>query len=185
MKIYSERLTNSVFAAVVMLSVITITACQEDEEVVEEIEPREIGYSGVEKELWVYFDRFEEEAFNRGITTNLRTANITGLIDEIDEHRVLGQCNFAFRRFGSNLITIDEAFWNRSSDRGREFVVFHELGHCFLNRAHREDTDRRGVCLSIMRSGTGDCRDNYGQFTRNQYLDELFNTKFVDDIFSQ
>ncbi|MEM9671740.1 MAG: hypothetical protein ACFB15_16240 [Cyclobacteriaceae bacterium] len=160
-----------------------VTACQEDEEVVEEIEPREVGYPGVEEELWVYFERFEEEAFNRGLNINLRTANITAQVQEIDENRVLGRCNFAFHRFGANRVTIDEAFWNRSSDRGREFVVFHELGHCYLNRGHREASDNRGTCLSIMRSGTEFCRDNYSQFTRTRYLDELFDTQFANDIF--
>lgn len=165
------------------ICLLLVTACQEDEEVIEEIEPREVGYPGVEEELWVYFERFEEEAFNRGLNVNLRTANITAQIEEIDENRVLGRCNFAFRRFDSNRVTIDEAFWNRSGDRGREFVVFHELGHCFLNRAHREVTDGRGLCSSIMRSGTGACRDNYTQFTRTRYLDELYDTRFANDIF--
>ncbi|WKN42873.1 hypothetical protein [Tunicatimonas pelagia] len=185
MKIYRKNLSNSVFSVVIILFIITVTACQENEEVVEEIESREVGYPGVEEELWVYFDRFEEEAFNRGVSINLRAANITGQINEIDESRVLGQCSFGFGRANPNRITIDETFWDRSGERGREFVIFHELGHCFLNRAHREDTDRRGVCLSIMRSGTGTCRDSYSQFTRAQYLDELFNTEFTNDIFSQ
>ncbi|MEM8968008.1 MAG: hypothetical protein AAGE93_16435 [Bacteroidota bacterium] len=184
MKKSAYRIPNVVFSITfTVICLVIFSACQEDEEVIEEIEPREVGYPGVEEALWVYFDRFEEEAFSRGININLRTANITGRIDEIDENRVLGQCNFGFRRFDSNRITIDETFWDRSSDRGREFVVFHELGHCFLNRGHREATDRGGVCSSIMRSGTGSCRDNYNQFTRNGYLDELFDTQFVNDIF--
>lgn len=184
MNVYSSQWARpSILTLFSFACLLLVSACQEDEEVIEDIVPEEIGYPGVDEELWTYFDQFEEEAFARGIEIDLRAANITAQIQEIDEHRVLGQCNYAFRRFSPNRVTIDEAFWNRSSNRGREFVVFHELGHCYLNRAHREDTDRLGSCLSIMRSGTGNCRDNYSQVTRSRYLDELFDTQFTNDIF--
>lgn len=77
---------------------------------------------------------------------------------------------------------MDETFWNTTSDRGKEFVVFHELGHCFLLRNHLEDTFLGGTCTSIMRSGTGSCRDNYGRLTRETYLDELFDEDRARDL---
>ena len=71
-------------------------------------------------------------------------------------------------------MTIDKTFWNRSSELYKEFVVFHELGHCVLDRNHKEDKDSRGRCLSIMRSGLGDCLDAYSSANRTYYLNELF-----------
>ncbi len=66
--------------------------------------------------------------------------------------------------------------------RFREFVVFHELGHCDLGRDHRDEAFDNGVCVSIMRSGLGDCRDYYHPRTREGYLDELFDPAFWDEM---
>jgi len=57
----------------------------------------------------------------------------------------------------------------------KELIVFHELGHCFLQRGHREDALPNGACVSIMRSGIEDCLDNYTSETRSFYIDELFD----------
>lgn len=36
-----------------------------------------------------------------------------------------------------NAVVIDRSFWNTLSDTSKEILVFHELGHCLLNRTHR------------------------------------------------
>ena len=156
-------------------------ACTEDEEIMAEAVPEEpVGYPGVDESLWPYFERFEKEGRRRGVTIDLRSARISGQLQEIDQDRVLGQCNY--QRNNHNRVTVDESFWNNTSDQGREFVVFHELGHCFLLRDHLETTSLNGACTSIMRSGTGRCRDNYNRFTRETYLAELFDTQLAGDI---
>ena len=158
-----------------------LAACTEDEEIIAEAVPEvPVGYPGVDERLWPYFERFEEEGSRRGITVDLRSAHITGQLEEISENRVLGQCNY--QRNNYNRVTVDESFWNSTGDRGREFVVFHELGHCFLLRDHLETTFTTGACTSIMRSGTGRCQDNYTRLTRDTYLAELFDTELAGDI---
>ena len=129
-------------------------------------------FPGVDPELWSYFSNFEEEAAVRGLDIDLFLSKITGEIVEIDEEHVAGRCTFS--SVAPNAITIDKTFWDRSSQLFREFVVFHELGHCFLGRGHEEGTNANGTCVSIMRSGLEDCRDNYRTSTRTVYLDELF-----------
>jgi len=103
---------------------------------------------------------------------DLTDAGITGVIEEIDEDHVAGQC--AFPRNRPNEVTVDESFWVRGSDLFKEFIVFHELGHCYLFRPHLEDQFSNGACVSIMRSGNGSCLDNYRNSTREFYIDELF-----------
>jgi hypothetical protein len=61
----------------------------------------------------------------------------------------------------------------------KEYIVFHELGHCVLNRPHTEDSFSNGVCSSIMRSGNGGCYDYYNRFTRQYYVDELFEVEAI------
>lgn len=147
-----------------------IIACEEPEEII----PEPVKFPGVDAQLKAYFQRFEDEAAARGFNFDLTAAGITGVISEIEEEHVLGRCSFP--RVQANRVTVDQTFWNRGSDLFREFVVFHELGHCFLFRSHLEDQLSNGACVSIMRSGSGSCFDNYFGRTRNFYLDELFET---------
>lgn len=145
-------------------------SCQKDE--VQLIMPAEKSYAGVEQPLWIYFERFEEEAAERGLKIDLNAERIKGKIEAIDEVNVAGICHFNAHQ--PNDLVIDRQFWIRASDLSREFIVFHELGHCSLFRDHREDAYQNGLCKSIMRSGLGDCRDQYNIYTRADYLNELF-----------
>jgi len=96
---------------------------------------------------------------------------LSSQIAEIHEENVAGVCHFSSNR--PNQITIDLSFWERASDFDKEMVVFHEIGHCVLGQGHRETEDANGNCLSIMRSGTGDCRTLYNSNNRDYYINEL------------
>ena len=69
---------------------------------------------------------------------------------------------------------IDIDFWNSASESAREMIVFHELGHCFLQRGHNDNKQDDGTCVSIMRSGKGGCIDFYTSSNRGSLLDELY-----------
>lgn len=174
------------YSLLCFLSIPLFIACTKEQAFLVEPEPEPIQpefriYPNVDEALWPYFQRFEEEAFSRGLEVDLITSEITGVIEEIDTDNVLGEC-----RYNSHLpehVTIDKTFWSRASDRAKEFVVFHELGHCSLLRDHFESTAADGTCVSIMRSGVEDCRDNYRTTTRVRYLNELFNPDRVGDWF--
>jgi hypothetical protein len=110
---------------------------------------------------------------------NINLSNITGSIDEIEAENVLGRCSY-----NSHLpehVTIDKTFWTGAGAWAREFVVFHELGHCELLRDHFAGRNTDGSCVSLMRSGLVECRDNYNSATRSRYLDELFDTAKAGD----
>ena len=147
------------------------SSCKKDEPI-SEITIQEKTYPNVSQFLWDYFERFEQAAAERGHVINLNAEGITGEIMEIDQDRVAGSCSFSSH--APNHVTIDLGFWNEASDLIKEMVIFHELGHCSLLRGHREDAHGNGACVSIMRSGAEDCRDNYRLTTRAAYLDELF-----------
>ena len=153
-------------------TLISFSSCL-DELANEEMQEVEIGYADVDQRLWEYYQIFEEEGRRRGIEVDLTATPISAEIDAIHENNVIGTCQYG--RFFNNHITIDDAFWARSSVLGKEFVVFHELGHCFLNRDHKEDSTSDGLCVSLMRSGTGGCNDAYNTRNREYYLDELFS----------
>lgn len=147
-----------------------LLACESDS--IPAAEP-ELRFPGVDEALWEYFERFETEGKNRGYDIDIRARGITGEIESIDEDHVAGLCNFSSR--APNHIVIDDKFWKETPPQYLEMIVFHELGHCYLNQDHREEVLDRNICASIMRSGVEDCYDNYTSSTRSYYLDELFD----------
>ena len=125
----------------------------------------------VEAELIQYFNSFATEAQARNVLIDWEHEQISAKFSEIEGDAV-GQC-LTFDQ-GSREIVIDTEFWQSSNTISREFLVFHELGHCVLGRAHLDASAGNGICSSMMTSGEGTCRANYNQRTREDYLDELF-----------
>jgi hypothetical protein len=70
---------------------------------------------------------------------------------------------------------IDRLFWETATMTEKEYVIFHELGHCALNRRHLDTTYKDGTCTSMMQSGNGSCKMVYNAQNRSKYLDELFS----------
>ena len=153
------------------------SACRPSSTSFEELSEEEANnvrvYPDVDERLWPHFKAFEEEAAARNWQIDLTESNISATIEE----HGAGQCSIR-NRF-SRHITVDLEFWSRSNHLFKEFIIFHELGHCFLGRGLREDAFSSGACKSIMRSGVEDCRDNYNNRTRSTYIDELFNPDAV------
>jgi len=169
---------NRCYTYIFTILFIPFAGCDSQEAVEPIAPPPAVKFPQVEAALRPYFQRFEDEATLRGLDVDLTRTGITGKIIEIDENHVVGQCSYG-RGFNPNRVTIDDRFWSRSSDLFKEFIVFHELGHCFLLRGHLERAFRNGACVSVMRSGTQNCLDNYNFRTREFYVDELF---FPDQI---
>jgi len=129
----------------------------------------------VDERLHGFFETFEKEAAARGLEIDLNEAILTANIREIEGDGVAGQCSRPINSLDNDIV-IDETFLNsNASNLLKELVIFHELGHCFLQREHREDEYPSGACISIMRSGVDGCRDNYTSSFRSVYIDELFD----------
>lgn len=69
-------------------------------------------------------------------------------------------------------ITIDRATWAKQTQLQREKVLYHELGHCVLDRDHNETRDDYNQPISIMAQGEIDS-GHYIEAHQN-YMDELF-----------
>ncbi len=127
----------------------------------------------IEAELQLYFDAFVEEAAIQGVEISLDEIDIGGYIENIEERGTLGQCKSYSN--GAKQIVIDQPYWSRASDVEREYLVFHELGHCILGREHLDSKNASGICTSIMQSGDGTCRGIYNLTNREELLEELFD----------
>lgn len=126
----------------------------------------------VATEMIIYFYKFSDEAEKRGIVIDWAEENISTVLTKLDEGAV-GQC-LTYEK-GKNLINIDLAYWNKSDPNEREFLIFHELGHCVLKRSHLNLSKSDGTCVSMMNSGESSCHKNYTSSTRENYLNELFS----------
>ncbi|MFK7982644.1 MAG: hypothetical protein AB8G86_21880 [Saprospiraceae bacterium] len=126
-------------------------------------------YSNVDERLHPYFKKFEQEGKKRGLIIDLEKSNIYGSIERIQNNGIVGLCG------NNEKVVIDDNFWARSSHYSKELVVFHELGHCYLQLPHSTHISNNGTCKSIMRPGNGGCLDYYNSGTRTRLLDELFS----------
>lgn len=147
--------------------VLLLFTCSDDEQMTK-------SFVNVDSRLWPYFERFEQVAADRGVMVDLNLSGIEARLERFEEPNVAGKCQHPTP--SENILLIDLPFFvNTEDDMLKEFVIFHELGHCYLGRDHREDSYQNGICISMMRSGIGDCLDNYNTNTRSIYLDELFD----------
>lgn len=174
-----KNLTSIVQFILAFLFFSIITSCFEDSSQTTPL-PQfiEVGeatrsFDNVDTRLWVYFERFEDAATERGINFSLEEANVSGSIEEEPGHPSSGGCS-QDSNGTMHHVSIREDFWASSTPTQREILIFHELGHCYLQRQHENAVLEDGNCASLMRSGSSFCRDNYFVDTRDYYLDELF-----------
>jgi len=164
------------YAAFVLI--LGLSACQ-DEMVLEEAVPTSetptssnSNFSNALVDFRPYFERFEEAAAERGLTFESSLNALETSLEHINDGNVVGECHW--NSHAPELVIIDIPFWNNASDLDREYVMFHELGHCVLFRDHDNSINHQGFCLSVMASGTTGCESVYTPANREYYLDELF-----------
>jgi len=126
----------------------------------------------IERELAAYFDLFAAEAAVRGMTVDYSDADLSAYIENIQENGTIGQCKSYAD--GAKEVVVDNGYWDNATELEKEYVVFHELGHCLLDRAHDDSRTNNGFCTSIMQSGDNSCRSMYTEANRDVLLDELF-----------
>jgi len=133
-----------------------------------------------------YIDLFIAEAASRGV--DLEIEDLVVLFEEdleVDGVQAAGICTRS--RKDPPTIKLDNTTVNwRSNLSSREQLVFHELGHCVLNRSHLDAKMTNGNYRSAMRpSGEQIYGPVLNLFKRDYYLDELFNENVADAPWSQ
>lgn len=135
----------------------------------------------IDDALLIYVENFIFEANEReylnsqGNPLNIDSLGIEIMFTNISNPAVIGRCQ-RDENGNSESITIDPVYWKTSTELEKEYIMFHELGHCVLSRDHNTSADANSTCLSIMEPGTGElCTSNYTTSTRSTLLDELFS----------
>lgn len=131
-----------------------------------------------------YVEEFIQAAAERGVDIDFSD---TGLSMQFSAQPlgIAARCmEFGDDRRGSHMIEFDENLWNIAAPERKAFLVFHELGHCELNRGHENEQLPNGAWQTMMQGTIADSPLNnknsrrpvvfYG-FRKDYYLDELFN----------
>lgn len=91
----------------------------------------------------------------------------------------LGLCYDAGTKYA--LITINEDNWAKASYSKREYIIWHEMGHCVLNRGHLDMLKPDFHPVSIMYPDSRVVEDTrYYNRHRQEYIEELFHPKYID-----
>lgn len=131
----------------------------------------------IDPEFQEYVDRFVDEANQRGVTVDVSRLNMEFEEGYIERDGTI-YCGYAnnFGTSGTPDVDISTTCWEFDDPVRREILIFHELGHAILDRAHVNTLLPSLGKRSIMHPSLG--VDIYSQYTpekREWYLDELFN----------
>lgn len=118
----------------------------------------------------VYFQNFETVSIAQGRDTfgddniTIQFGTLTGTEN--------GQCTVT--ALAGRIVHVDKTWWDETPDTNyRESLIFHELGHCLLNRIHRPGLiPGLGLPLSIMNPSAPTGEDY--SYDKAYYQKELF-----------
>jgi len=118
-------------------------------------------------EFQSYVDDFFIDARKKGINIDLTDFTLDMSFTSIADAD--GRCYFQ-----GNQVVIDSNYWIKAHPLERRWLIYHELGHCILDRRHDDERFPNGECKSLMR-GNFDCSENnISELWWEYYLGELF-----------
>lgn len=102
------------------------------------------------------------------------TSKISVIFGDVDDEEkgTIGECSI-YKRSNSTLVTILKSQWDEMDNFDREQLIFHELGHCVLNRDHCNAVDQDNKGISIMNEYLLPLK--YYQDNRDDLIQELFH----------
>ncbi len=143
------------------LIVVVFIGCSED--------PPEINVDPV---FQVFVDEFIEEAARFGQDIDFSDTGLSIQFRDAVDRGSSGVC------LGNHRIEIETAFWGGLTDFDKQGLIFHELGHCELDRPHRNDKLANGEWASRMRGDPipEECNAviNYAGTRLEYYISEFF-----------
>lgn len=142
--------------------------------------PENVDPFSIPDEVLPFVEAFEEEAAKRGYTLAIDELIVEYGTDleSSSGGEAIGQCFVPNTRNPIPRIVLDTAsFAWKSNEYTRELVIFHELGHCILDRLeHRDSKLSNGNFASLMLTSSNSLYSPVlNTFKREYYLDELFD----------
>lgn len=125
-------------------------------------------------ETIVLFQDLSQSKLGPGFNPDVRVVFVGDIVVK-GENPSAGLCSYKDKPF---VVQLNKRLWSESSDTQKEMLLLHELGHCVLDRRHREGRLPNGGPESLMNmTQKGD--DEFYKANKKYYLNELFqNTPF-------
>lgn len=124
---------------------------------------------GIHEDFKPYADEFQLY-YGKELKSSISYADYIG-----DTPEVIGACY----RFTRNILVL-RSFWEKATHNEKLFLIFHELGHCELNRGHYDGSTLIEISgtkfimpVSIMNTYAFDMSD-YPE-VKQYYINELFS----------
>ncbi len=156
-------------AAALLVVTLYITACTKDQERGAE------GRYDVDPALEPYVQAFVDEGAKRGHEIDFSES---GLKIEFSDRQLEFAGGFCY--VGDYHIVINKSVWQDGFEDYKTRLIFHELGHCELNRSHKNDRFANQVWKSLMRGDPLNPAERripvpFTGFRKEYYIDELFD----------
>ncbi len=139
---------------IVLLTAISLSGCGKSSN--DSPKPLPPTY-GIEAQFNNLVEDFYAQANLRGVSLprNLVVSAKDTLSDTSLPANTIGVCYYPYSQRQYPYVEIKKAFWDSANDEARRNLIFHELGHCLLYRAHEPATQfapnvGRSIPLSIM-----------------------------------
>lgn len=116
----------------------------------------------IDTQIAPYYVKFVGIAEECGLQLNDLSLRIE-MVEELKPKNFIGVCHYY-----DNLIQINRKFWNKLSVEEKEQLIFHEAGHCTLNKLH----DDSGT--NIMNTAGFIQKDTYKRYY-DYYIRYLFS----------
>lgn len=151
---------------------ILLVSCQEVQRgpAAADIDVQQGSYFSEQNDLKKYVDLFYKLMGANGYNNSPR--NIVYVFSYTMDPKYAGYCDAPTKAGGPATITFNMSYWSVYSPTQKEIVVFHEMGHCVLNRSHNSAADSNGHDVTLMHPylmSPGEYRPR-----RSYYLNELF-----------
>ena len=127
-----------------------------------------------------YVQQFIDEAARRGHTIDFSD---TGLKIELSDRELEFAGGFCY--LGQHHVVINKTIWQDGFEDYKTRLIFHELGHCELDRRHKNDRFSNNVWKSLMRGDPLNQAERmipvpFVGFRKEYYIDELFDEHIGD-----
>jgi len=142
----------------------------------------------IQEETRPYVNSFLNECYTYGVDCS-KIGQVTVEIEELSDDELAGDgttlaiCTMyitagMFLPTMIKTVRISPEFWYDADEDSRLSVVYHELGHCVLDRAHNDDMIDNETPASIMNTFLGDYPAYYfSPENKDYYMRELFQVE--------
>lgn len=136
-----ELLLHQLVRIIVLISLCALVACKKETKKKGVLSGGDV-VTDLDGTLQPYIDEFKSRLALAGLTPDV--SMLTVVFTDSLASNILGSCNM-----GAQYVRINRALWQTLNSGHREELIFHELGHCVLNRLH-DTTEVGGTPVSIM-----------------------------------